>query len=510
MEAQEVQNPFLIPNIVKTLGRHVSRSQLLVFLRVCRTWHIALEPLVWHTLALQNQPCNFTPKQATPTLLLRNRHHIRHFHQVGSNSLLEPLAFSTRQPLMLLTSISVSILSPEILMITQHNIETLTSFSCRSNRMRKDQEAQDLWCRHLFHILGMAPHLAELALGPVTLLDPPKNLFNKVCKTVKRLELDRIKVTDRSLYSDSVDPEDISMSTFVSLEALILIWNDFPPQCQLELVRKAPKLKSINWRRGTKLLTESWLSGSLAVPVSLNRLDIGNSHIEDADMARVIAMLPTLEALGARSTPFGTQSALQLIADQRDKMLELDLMDCKDLGSKMIQRMLASMPRLKIFRAANVEAIDIARSFYATKTGAILTSWACLSIEELELVIADLCHSQNAWHEEMQSLVFQQLSMLGRIRVLALRASPVLSAEDNHLLELTLESGLRWLASLKRLYELDLGNMPIRMSSEEVMWMVKECPQLRTLSGNVISAVRKSSQLKQELKILRPEIKIVE
>ncbi|KAF9114812.1 hypothetical protein BGX27_009760 [Mortierella sp. AM989] len=420
---------------------------------------------------------------------------------------------------MQLTHIHVSILSPEILIITQQNTDTLTSFSCRSNRLRKDQEAQGLWCRQLFFILEMVPNLTEFALGPVILLDPPNQEFNKICKNLKTLELDRIKVSLPSLYSDSVtaEAESVIMESFPRLESLALIWNDFPPQCQLELIRKSPNLKSLIWRRGTKLLAESWLSGTLAVPQELSMLDIGNSHLEDEDMGRLLALIPSLTALNARSTPFSSNSLAQLVNNQGPDMVELELMECTSLTSEQIQTILTSMPKLKRFSASLLEASDFFISNGNTgleavdglgssvAQGASAGPWVCLGLEELEISIIgpEVCEETDL--ARYASAVYDQLGKLRQLRVLSLKEITSDYRDHGPLLDLTLENGLGFLSSLKYLRELNIRGISAKMDKAEVEWIAREWTRLIAIKGplNSVPGVN-AKDLNHQLKRLLP------
>ncbi|KAF9347265.1 hypothetical protein BGX26_001242 [Mortierella sp. AD094] len=360
---------------------------------------------------------------------------------------------------MQLTSIHCSILSPEILVIAQQNIDTLTSFSCRSNRLRKDQEAQGLWCRQLYFILEMVPNLTEFALGPVIMLDPPNQEFNKICRNLKSLELDRVKVSVPTLYADSVPQESVLMDPFPSLESLTLVWNDFPPQCQIELIRKSPNLKSLIWRRGTKLLAESWLSGSLAVPHQLSSLDIGNSHLEDQDMARLLSLIPNLVALNARSTPFSSHSLTLLMNNQGPNMQELELMDCADLNSDQVFTILTSMSNLKKFSASMLSASD----FGSDSTG------------------PNICGDTDL--ARYASSIYEQLGKLTQLRALVLKEITSDYQEHCPLLDLTLEKGLANLACLKQLRELHIRGLSAKMGIAELEWMAKEWTGLEVIKG---------------------------
>lgn len=429
---------------------------------------------------------------------------------------------------MQLTSINVSILSPEILMIAQQNLETLTRFSIRSNRLRKDQDAQGLWCRQLFMVLEMAPNLTDFAIGPAILLDSPKTVFSKICTRLKRLEMDRLKVADRSLYADDVPTEAHELEPFPELESLTLIWNDFPPRSQLELIRKSPKLKSLVWRRGTQLLAQSWLSGTLNVPSELCRLDIGNSHLEDDDMARILSLIPRLVALNARSTPFGARSARQLLGNQGPQMIELDLMDCNQLSSAVIQRFLTNMPNLKKFSATRLEASDITQPFMkvggeeknASGTTSFSSSssslscypkptipWTCLGLEELELAIIGVHRIENPSPKEACLLIYEQLSQMRQLRVLNIRENVSASRDVDYLLDWTLGNGLRKLSTLKHLESLNIQGIRAKLGMEEIEWMAREWTELTEVKGKLNrNAGVDNKPLERELKRLRPDI----
>ncbi|CAO3564898.1 unnamed protein product [Mortierella alpina] len=578
LNARSPTHPLLLPEVLHHLGCYLPRPTLLLSLGVCRTWHRALQPYLWSTLQLENQPCNFTPRQATPTVLLRNKHHIRHLHEIGSNSLLKFLAFSTAGLPMQLTSIHVSMLSPEILMVAQQSVETLVTFSCRANRLRKDLHAQSLWYRQLFLILEMAPQIQNLSIGPAVLLDSPMEIFGATFfQTLKSLELDRVKIADPRWYAADAagaepDPDSesakflsalmtpaIELQPFPQLETLILIWNDLPPQCQLELIRKSPNLKSLTWRRCTKLLTDSWLSSSLPIPAKLTRLDIAHSHISDEDMERLLVMMPNLTALNVRSKPFGPQSCLRLLQNQAQgwpetEMVELDLVDCSGLSSAMIQKLLSSLPKLKAFGASKLEASDIANALlsssvagpassppspfssssspnskivHATTAQALLTDlgaglisagaflrapsgpWTCLGLERLELSIMGLYRCDDPGPALARDLVYEQLAQLVNLQVLILGENVgSLQPPPHYMLDFTLSNGLDKLARMRRLQELDIRGLRAKIGLEEVKWMAHSWPNLRKLTGVLCYDVNKNEikALESELKKLRPDV----
>lgn len=416
-------------------------------------------------------------------------------------------------------------------MITQQNADTLTSFSCRSNRLRRgeaDQEAQALWYRQLFMVLEMVPHLTELAIGPAVLIDPPTTVFSKVAHSLKRLELDRVKVADRSWYDESTQSAQAlsTLEPFPKLETLHMVWNDLPPLCQLELIRKAPKLKALTWKRGTQLLVQAWLSSALPPPASLTTLDVAHSHIEDGDMAQILTMVSSLRSLNAKSSPFGPQSCAQLLEHHALNITTLDVSDCPQVTSTMVMTLLSSMPSLLRFSANRVDAGDIAKPFLHTLLGETSSSlavqshrqpsqsledrpWACLDLVELDISIIGLCSSENSSPAQTRFLIYEQLSRLQRLEVLCLGEGDGSTLRPgNEWLDMTLAHDLDKLSSLKRLRELDIRNLKAKMGDAEVDWMAQEWSRLEVVRGNLNCGLGRSEAraIVKRLKCKRPNV----
>jgi hypothetical protein len=379
-------------------------------------------------------------------------------------------------------------------------------------------------------ILDMVPHLTNLAIGPAVLMDPPTTVFSKVARSLKTLELDRVKVADRSWYDDSIQSSEAlsTLEEFPKLEALVMVWNDLPPNCQLELIRKAPKLKSLTWKRGTQLLVQSWLSSALPPPDSLTTLDVAHSHIEDGAMARILTMIPHLTSLNVKSSPFGPQSCIQLLERHAPNIAMLDVSDCPQVTSAMTIAFLSSMPSLLRFSSSRVDAGNIAKPFLHTLLGEAPSSllvpsdgelprsledrpWVCHGLVELEISIVGLCASENLIPTQTRCLVYEQLSRLERLEVLCLgeeneNDSPL--RPGNERLDLTLAHDLDKLSSLKRLRSLNIRNLKALMGDEEVDWLAHTWSRLEVIRGklNCDLGTSEARSLARRLKSKRPDI----
>ncbi|KAF9091966.1 hypothetical protein BGX23_004758 [Mortierella sp. AD031] len=377
-------------------------------------------------------------------------------------------------------------------------------------------------------VLEMVPQLTDLSIGPAVLIDSPTTTLSKVARSLKRLELDRVKVADRSWYDDPIQSSQAmsALALFPELETLIMVWNDLPPQCQLELIRKSPNLRSLTWKRGTQLLVQAWLSSALPIPTGLTSLDVAHSHIEDRDMARILVMAPYLTSLNVRSTPFGVEGCVRLLEHHAPNMKMLDVSGCLQVTSKMVVAMLSCMPALSRFCSDRVEGRDIAKPFLAAsleesplsrvgltgeellRSTASLLPWACLDLAELEITIVGLRHGDSTDSASTRTLVYEQLSRLRRLEELCLGEDTSTLRPGEEWLDLTLAHDLDRLSSLARLKRLDIRKLKAKMAQEEIEWMAQKWGRLEIIRGglNCDLTPAEARALHRQLKSKRPDI----
>lgn len=189
--------------------------------------------------------------------------------------------------------------------------------------------------------------------------------------------------------------------------------------------------------------------------------------------------------------------------------------ECQDLV-----RVLADCPRLHTFSDIDEESTfrDHFHYFDADTfidrnicSGALLpwkceTSLRCLGVKITGIPRPDLKgervvkESYPGQGREMQSLVYDRLARLINLERLCLGDSALFHDGFLDCLEMSLESGLRKLAGLKQLKELDVGGMSVRIGRLEVQWMVEHWPKLRCIFGLTDEAL-------MWLRVHRPDIK---
>ncbi|GJJ69498.1 hypothetical protein EMPS_01844 [Entomortierella parvispora] len=261
----------------------------------------------------------------------------------------------------------------------------------------------------------------------------------------------------------------------------------------------------------------------------LQRLDMG-TNLSDSQLARMSSACGPLQALRLETSGCWYRS---LVALERHfgTLEDLRLYDCDDLRSWMCQRILVSCPKLTCFKieralfahelvtglgAEEARAVqlkedtqddivvrqkeitrgenemveelkDIMAQFAASRDVQRVEPWACLKMEYLTMPI-DFPSGPEAvaWDEQ----VFQQISKLEYLTYWSLGRSGSAKAsrvDDNQTraIQLKLESGLAHLASLKRFAKLRFSHTCQRIEEQDIRWMMKHWPCLKTTSGTL-------------------------
>ncbi|KAK3810888.1 MAG: hypothetical protein J3Q66DRAFT_350431 [Benniella sp.] len=203
------------------------------------------------------------------------------------------------------------------------------------------------------------------------------------------------------------------------------------------------------------------------------------------------------------------------------------------LRKEHLERVLSSCPNLHTF-ADNYERtlFDAGHKSFRhdefidrdLETG-LYRPWACEpSLKVLKVQILDIpSKAMGLWGRiqesypgqgrEIQELVYGRLARLTNLETLWLGRKPYRKVGSKprgklpYCLEMSLESGLHKLSTLKKLEELNVTCLVVRIGVEEVQWMVENWPRLRViygLDGNSGSGNKAVEWLKEH----RPGIKL--
>ncbi|KAF9904573.1 hypothetical protein EC991_002562 [Linnemannia zychae] len=207
---------------------------------------------------------------------------------------------------------------------------------------------------------------------------------------------------------------------------------------------------------------------------------------------------------------FGPRSTLALF--RNTATLEFVRMEgAAFFGSKNIQRLLCSAPKLKelnLLRPAwsgckddgHIEALDMVES-----------EWVCTNLEVFECEIGGIPHPRSTFlslsdpgyestmkdirerNLDLHRKVYSQLGRLTKLRELKLGSSWS-DVYDTHgfrytrlkdCLEMTLDSGLDLLRPLKELERMGLDEMDVYIGRKELAWMKEHWPKLKSIKYGV-------------------------
>ncbi|KAG0005934.1 hypothetical protein BGZ65_009780 [Modicella reniformis] len=158
---------------------------------------------------------------------------------------------------------------------------------------------------------------------------------------------------------------------------------------------------------------------------------------------------------------------MELLQPHFSTLTELDLGYNNSMTSAMAQELLSSCSSLFKFRAPRIEALDIVEG----------KPWMCLRIQYLSAGI----HFDPSTIKVLQPLIFDQLSKLTRLRVLAVGHVSEIAFQET--MELRLESGLGKLSSLRLLRCIGFSNTKQMMGKQEIEWMLKHWKALERIHG---------------------------
>ncbi|KAF9917600.1 hypothetical protein BGZ65_012821, partial [Modicella reniformis] len=176
----------------------------------------------------------------------------------------------------------------------------------------------------------------------------------------------------------------------------------------------------------------------------------------------------------------------------------LDLKECRGLTSAMAQQIMTSFPNLILFSGVSLDARDLLGIVKDEVTGEekmVTQDWICTHIQDLAIFINGLEGKPQEWHRS----VLQQIAKLNKLRSLNLAAhrdSPSAISHDG--LNLSLNTGLDSLASLKQLERLNVSGLWQEMEERDVRWMQEAWPNL-DVRGELHHNKRQSKKLERIL-----------
>lgn len=224
--------------------------------------------------------------------------------------------------------------------------------------------------------------------------------------------------------------------------------------------------------------------------------------------------------------PLVAQAIVHTSSHQDGMLVALDLIDPRGVSSQHVQQILVHSKYLRCLEIRHSDNPSTSHELDLPRTRLLVTDmftspcWGCLLLTNLHLEIGGIPRSNESTTADdsifdqqeshrIQRQVYRQLSTLTRLQELRLgracerqdietyeahqqyqevehtadNSSEKVPGFQRDCLEMTLESGLDLLGTLKELSVLDLSRMDHRVGEPELRWMRRHWPHFRTLRG---------------------------
>ncbi|KAF9347953.1 hypothetical protein BGX26_000582 [Mortierella sp. AD094] len=440
-------DPFNLPEINSLIAINLSKCDLGFCLRVCKVWHNAFLPHLWSDIDVKPSDGENGVRNPDPNTLERHSHFVKNL-DFRTFSLKD---YVMRYPnLRTLNFVITDVYSADLL-----NLNTsIVRLTLNDQRYLEPIENQKLW-----RAVAGLPHLTTLIFdfGTTTSAFDMSD-FWQACTRLDSLYI----------FTSRVDcsVEIPAGMTFSRMRELVLQeMYGMAPLDKLELIRRCPNLKCLTWysfvdddlERESKEFVKLAKNGAWPNLESLG-VQIG---LGDDDLATVLESMSVAIKLELDDSSFGFRS-FKALKRNFGALHELDVSNCANVSSRMVQDLLCSCPRLEVFKGDFLAAEDVLEG----------QPWVCLSIRILKV-----CFMFRAG-QSLMSPIYERLSCLTRLTSLNVgheqRAQWLSHRRD---LDIRLEAGLGLLANLRHLKYFgakDLGSPGVK----EIEWMAENWKSL--------------------------------
>lgn len=238
---------------------------------------------------------------------------------------------------------------------------------------------------------------------------------------------------------------------------------------------------------------------------SLHPTDLQHgSASSDAEIAEYIRLSTHWETIHLQDCRSAGPLTVAAILDSCDHLESLNLGGCSLVSSAEIQLILGKAAGLKIYEALNYNNIADSDDPFISATDFITLEWRSRSLKKFVCRIEVPRPTYDAGEEEIgpssgsvditasraiQRQVYQKLAEQKSLEILHLGHHPSPNAHlserrfQRQCLEMTLESGLDELSSLKEVELLNVSTMAQRIGVPELEWMNRHWPKLQKLCG---------------------------
>ncbi|KAF8953838.1 hypothetical protein BGZ46_003129, partial [Entomortierella lignicola] len=349
------------------------------------------------------------------------------------------------------------------------------------------------------------PSLRNLTLGHFELDSESTELFFDACQRLEDLSLRSTKFSTLNSFN--------RWKKFSSMKSLSFNYvNNMTPEQQLEIIKRCPQIKTLCWSHmPARLVTELCKVLTQDCPL-LEELGLEEWNLSDEDCSRIIDNSVGLTDILMSASNFGPK-ALSSCSRYFSTLTGLDVSGCDKFTSSMAQHVMTSCHHLRKFEAYILNAQDILGVVEETQeyeeedsesSQTLITTvtalqpqqkdWVCLDLRSLSLFIGGFEGKPRDW----QRRVLHQIARLVKLEQIDVGTFDFnFNLSDG--LNLRLEAGLDILGSLVNIKDFAFSGLSPEMEEEEIRWMIKAWPRLRSVGGMLNSQESRRNELKKLL-----------
>ncbi|CAO3566085.1 unnamed protein product [Mortierella alpina] len=520
-------SPFDLPEIRSHLAPFLTSGDLPACAAVSKDWNSTYAPLLYRTCSV----LYYSPKNPTPSTLLKYADSIRHlrFSGIVSLDLLASLCCNLNTLTIDGNWAHSSKLPPEDFSRASSSIAALIRQNPNLKHLQfLDQPA--LSSIELWNAVAGCSHLSSLqflrcSMSPAHI--PP---FWKACSNLQTLEIQSIKLITNNGHEWPDQPLGIrfprlQVLTMTSISAISLL-------TQLEIVTLSPILKSLDWNMPRNAETPSdelRLCIQKRLWPSLRELSL-YIHISDDDLYEVLEAMKEAQRLYLPSAKFGPKSFQSFMIHHSDTIRHLNLYCCPTLTGAMVHTIMSNCPMLEELAAPSLRGADLVRFTLggineiteddeaASEAFEVVgKDWVCMGLKSLTMYIdltTDISTTKPTTPLEKtrflkrqlvaQDQILRQLTRLVQLEGLNM-ARPSGLCQTKTLDLRTRERGgqLEELSALKNLHCINFHDTNQELSPSEINWMFDNWPRLSFVMGQL----HPRSETRQELEALVQERK---
>ncbi|KAG0046216.1 hypothetical protein BGZ83_008606 [Gryganskiella cystojenkinii] len=457
-------DPLLLPEILASIAKYVSRGTAINCMRVCKTWKSEFEPVLWRSFRLVNNLYS-TNLQPSLELMQKNAIHIRH----------------------LVYDLSTELIRPQILRCPQ--LQTL-KFDFEEDLFGSVREVKEIW-DSLIEMIENLPMLYKIEIHCPVLSTPVSEKFLKAMLTCPKLVVLETtglllsEVTDQ--YFRSCGPIMRRVASRADEFQEGFTWTDdlqFPElryldmhqvstlsiMDQLEWVVRCPHLISLVWEAVELLPVKKFCE---LVPTACPNLTCLHLLVplSDREVSLILNAILRIEKLSVSQSDFEVES-IRALRRHFPTLKDINLQHCMSSTGEYVQEIMSSCPNLLSISADSISYAEMMRQ-----------SWVCRRLNLFDIGIgvdSDLEHHR---------AIYAKISELVELEWLSIGLSAMGYMEDDGTVDLSLEAGLDQLKSLTRLEHFHpraiLANEVSKNGFKVVHWMLENWKSLKTLEGYI-------------------------